>query len=175
MFSFPTYLQQVVQYSSAKTGLIMLSIAGFAGIVSPLTGRLIDHIGVKTPLLIGAFALVIGTGGMLRITLSTGTLYFVLVLAAIGISTGIYNLTLQATLYYFVPLEETGSAIGLFMTSRFLGTIVASGLLGLLFGQVISDQQFHAIALVSSFIAIITFLLIIGLMKQITPLEKNTK
>ena len=58
-----------------------------------------------------------------------------LVLCVLGIANGFNNLGMQAALYDFVTKEETGIASGLFMISRFIGTILSSSLLAALFGK----------------------------------------
>lgn len=45
--------------------MIMLALAGFGVIVSPIAGGLIDRHGSKLPMMIGAVLLLIGTGLLL--------------------------------------------------------------------------------------------------------------
>src|SRR5699024_7292007 len=49
-YGFPTFLQQVQNYSERDTGLIMLALAGFGVITAPIAGKMIDHLGSKIPL-----------------------------------------------------------------------------------------------------------------------------
>jgi MFS family permease len=148
-FGVPSYLQAVHQMSTQTTGVIMLSIAGFGIISTPIAGRWIDNQGSK-PALLCASAFVI-TGALLLLTIgdisSAGWIFFVL--SVLGISNGFNNLGLQTALFSFVPREQTGAASGLFMTSRFTGTIFSSSLLGIVFGHSISTQGFHVLAIAS--------------------------
>src|SRR5699024_12367928 len=61
-FGLPTLLQQVRGYSESNTGLIMLALAGFSVIVTPIAGRLIDNKGSKPAVIVGAVLLLTGTG-----------------------------------------------------------------------------------------------------------------
>jgi len=167
MFGFPSFLQQVLGHSSSEAGLYMLALAGFAGLASPFVGTIIDKFGPKKPLLFGSLLLVVGTAGMIGLNEISHPMYYIVILSIIGSSCGIFNIALQAALYIFVPAEETGSATGLFMTSRFLGTILASSILGLLFGEIINVVQFHSIAMVCTVIGAVVVILITYLNIQI--------
>ncbi len=167
LFGFPSFLQQVWSYSPAEAGFIMLALAGFSTLVSPYTGKVIDSSGLKIPLIAGVTCLVLGSLGLLGVVFLASTTFYIAVLAVIGISSGVLNLALQAALYCFVPTEETGSATGLFMTSRFTGTIFSSSLLGILFDQIINYRQFSLLAVVCLAIAVVVLLLVIHLNRLI--------
>src|SRR5699024_12423441 len=56
-FVLPTFLQQVRKYSEGQTGLIMLAMAGFGVLISPLAGGWIDRSGSKPSVLVGSISL----------------------------------------------------------------------------------------------------------------------
>jgi MFS family permease len=165
-FGVPTYLQNVQQFNESTTGLIMLSIAGFGVIITPLAGRWMDRSGPKPALLIGAASIIAGTLLMNTIQDASPVWWIFLVLAVLGISNGINNIGLQTALYSFVPRNETGAASGLFMTSRYIGTILSSSLLGILFGSRITTGNFHLIALVCTALGVVIYLLTARMPKQ---------
>ncbi|WP_223869507.1 MFS transporter [Paenibacillus sabuli] len=146
MFGIPSYLQQVQGMDPQQTGLVMLSIAGFSVVVTPLVGRWIERSGSKRPLLVGTAAVVAGSLLMLLIGDRASALTIFLVLSVLGIANGFNNLGMQTSLYAFVAKEETGIASGLFMTSRFIGTILSSSLLAALFGDTITSGHLHSMA-----------------------------
>ncbi|MFD1385499.1 MFS transporter [Oceanobacillus sp. FSL W7-1293] len=147
-FGFPTYLQQVREYSEQHTGVIMLSLAGFGVIVSPLAGRLIDKYGSKLPMVIGAFLLLGGTGLLLTYNDGSPLIWLVIIMAVLGMSNGFNNISAQTALYEHVDPEDTGSASGLFQTSRYLGSILSSSLLGLTFNRHLDTEHLHLVAMV---------------------------
>ena len=55
----------------------------------------------------------------------------------------------RATLYERTPPAHTGAAGGLFQTFRYLGAILATALIGAVFGKRASTEGLHALALVS--------------------------
>nr|WP_281171463.1 MFS transporter [Peribacillus kribbensis] len=158
-FGIPLYLQDFRHYDSKTTGLVMLSVAGFGMIVSPLTGRWIDRSGSKPPLLAGAFSIIAGSLLLTTVQGNSPILWLVFALSVLGLSNGFNNLGLQTALYAFVPPAETGAASGLFMTSRYIGTILSSSLLGILFGKHVTTAHLHTMALVSVVIGVLVLLL----------------
>ncbi|MCU9614927.1 MFS transporter [Caldibacillus lycopersici] len=147
-FGFPTFLQQVQHYSEKHTGLIMLALAGFGVIVAPFTGRLIDRNGSKLPLVIGASTLLFGTALLLTLHDRSPLIWFLIIMSVLGISNGFNNISMQTALYEHVKPEETGSASGLFQTSRYIGSILSSSLLGIAFNRHLDVQHLHNVAIV---------------------------
>ncbi|WP_424767827.1 MFS transporter [Paenibacillus sp. sgz302251] len=159
-FGVPTYLQKVQGFEANVTGIVMLSIAGFSVVVSPLAGRWIDRTqSSKTVLLAGAIFAISGTLLLLTVGNHSSPLYLFAVLSLLGVSSGFNNLGLQTALFAFADPKETGIASGLFMTSRYLGTILSSSLLGMAFGQQVTTAQFHVVAIVGAAIGVLILLL----------------
>lgn len=146
MFGIPSYLQRVQLMDPQKTGLVMLSIAGFSVLVTPWVGRWIDRNGSKPPLIAGTALVAGGSLLLLIIQDQASAVTIFLVLCVLGIANGFNNLGMQTALYDFVTKEETGIASGLFMTSRFIGTILSSSLLAALFGKNITTPHLHSMA-----------------------------
>ncbi|BCJ87583.1 MFS transporter [Effusibacillus dendaii] len=160
-FGVPSYLQNVHHFDAKNSGLMMLSIAGFGVIITPLVGRWIDRSGAKPALTVGAAVLTIGVLLMLSVHDQTSAVWMFLIFSVLGISNGFNNLSMQSALYAHVEPSETGTASGLFMTSRYIGTILSSSLLGVLFGKQITTAHFHEIAVVCAVIAAIVLMLTI--------------
>lgn len=159
MFGIPSYLQRVQMMNPEKTGLIMLSIAGFSVLVTPLVGRWIDRSGSRPSLLVGTATVVAGSMLLLLIRDEASVVTIFLVLCVLGIANGFNNLGMQTALYDFVAKAETGIASGLFMTSRFIGTILSSSLLAALFGKNITTPHLHSMAWVCAGLGVLMFAL----------------
>lgn len=147
-FGLPTFLQQVRGYSAEHTGLIMLTLAGFGVLITPLAGRIIDQRGSKLPLVIGSFCLLIGTGLLLTYHESSPLIWLLIIMAVLGVSNGFTNIAAQTALYEHIKPEETGAASGLFQTSRYLGSILSGSFLGLTFNRQLDDAQLHFVAMI---------------------------
>ncbi|MFB9326420.1 MFS transporter [Paenibacillus aurantiacus] len=163
MFGIPSYLQQVQKLDPQQTGLVMLSIAGFSVLVTPLVSRWIDRSGSKPSLIVGTLTAVVGSLMLLLIRDGTPAAVIFLVLCVLGIANGFNNLGMQTILYDFVKKEETGIASGLFMTSRFIGTILSSSLLAALFGKAISTPQLHGMAWACAALSVLMVILTLRL------------
>ncbi|WP_085521512.1 MFS transporter [Tuberibacillus sp. Marseille-P3662] len=147
-FGLPTFLQQVRNYSSGRAGIIMLAMAGCGVIVAPLAGRWIDLRGSKPSLLAGAVTILVGTGLILTLNQASPLWWLIIIMVILGISNGFNNISMQTALYEQVNAEETGTASGLFQTSRYLGSILSSTLLGLLFNTHLDITHLHYVAMV---------------------------
>lgn len=148
-YGFPIFLLQVLGYGEKDTGLIMLSLAGFGVIVTPFVGRIIDKHGSKLPLVMGSSILLIGTALLLTYNEDSPLLWLLIIMGILGMSNGFNNISMQTALYDHIDPEETGSASGLFQTSRYLGSILSSSLLGIVFTGHLDFEHLHTVAIIS--------------------------
>ncbi|GGF93422.1 MFS transporter [Paenibacillus abyssi] len=161
-FGVPSYLQHVHGYESGLTGIVMLSVAGFGVVVSPIAARWIDRTDSSEPAIIaGAVFAITGTLLLLTVNNQSAPISIFLILSLLGCSNGFSSLGLQTALFRSVAPQDTGAASGLFMTSRYLGTILSSCLLGIIFKDQITTEQFHIVAVlgagISSAVLLLTF------------------
>lgn len=147
-FGIPLYLQTALHFDTQKTGLSMLFLSGFAVLITPIAARWLDAKGSQYPLLFGALTVIMGMLLFMSVQDGSGLTWFFIALSFLGMSMGINNLGLQTALYSFVSKEETGIASGLLMTSRYIGTILSSSLLGNVFGTGIASNELHSMALI---------------------------
>lgn len=146
-FGMPTFLQEARGLDARAAGLVMFSVAGLGIVSTPFAGRLIDRRGPVPVLVLSALAVLAGTLLLLTVGSETGIPWILVVLALFGIGAGFGNLGLQSALLDHTPKEETGAASGLFMTSRYLGTILATSLLGIFFDAAVGTRELHFAAL----------------------------
>lgn len=168
-FGIPTLLQQVRGYSEEHTGFIMLALAGFSVIATPLAGRLIDRKSSKPAAMIGAVFLLVGTGLLLTYNETSMLWWLIIIMAILGISNGFNNISAQTALFEHVDEKDTGSASGLFQTSRYLGAILSGSFLGMAFTGHLDIAHFHLVAIVSFIVCI----MIVGLTLKLPKKEKN--
>jgi MFS family permease len=142
-FGVPSFLQVAKGLAADEAGLVMLAVAGSGVVSTPVAARLIERVGVRSVLIIGAVFLTAGALGLQLITAQLSNAATAALLAVIGVSVGFTNLGLQSALYDTVPSGNVGAAAGLFQTSRYLGTILSASLLGVLFGDEIDTASLH--------------------------------
>jgi len=132
-FGLPQYLQTHGGYSAGVAGLLMFPLAAVTIVVTPLAARAIESVGLRPTLITGAIALVVGAA-LLAVAAATTAPWVVLVLtAALGIPYCVVSIGMNQALYSAARPEDSGVAAGIFQTSRYVGAIVATTVLGLLF------------------------------------------
>jgi predicted MFS family arabinose efflux permease len=154
-FGLPLWLEQVRGFNAGLTGLIMLPFAGM-GILSTFVAiRLIRRLGIKPTLVFGTLALSVGTLLLLLFEPTTPIMTLVAMVVVLGIPNGFLSLGLQNALYEAAPAKEMGAAAGLFQTFRYVGSILSTSLLGLVFGGGVTSAGLHTISVMIAVIAII--------------------
>jgi EmrB/QacA subfamily drug resistance transporter len=153
-FGLPSYLQIVRHVSEFYTGILMLSLGLCSLIASPIAGRWIDKSGPRPALLLSGILMTFGSVWMVTLNQTSPVISVCLALAAFGISNGLNNVGMQAALFKSSPKEIIGVASGLFMTSRYLGTILSSLLTGIVMGDKFSAGGFRLLGAILSVIAL---------------------
>jgi MFS family permease len=157
-FSVPLWLEAARGFSSGGAGLLVAPLAGVAVFATPLAARVVGHSGVRPALLIGACAMVAGTLLLLTFGTSTPLVAIVAVTLVLGIPIGFNNLGLQSALYAVSDPQRTGAAAGLFQTFRFIGAVLSTSLLGIVFADGVDDAGLHEIALVLAGVSVVVLL-----------------
>ena len=165
-FGLPSYFQEMLGLSVEKSGLLMLFMSGISIVISSVTGKWIDRKGVYQPIVIGAFLSIVG--GLSFTMFFVGSSYWGIgiILSIMGLSYGIGNVVLQVAMVKESPKEIVGTASGLFQTCRYLGSILSSIILGLIFGEEISAESMKVIGTVLIITGIASFLMSLWFSKE---------
>jgi MFS family permease len=140
-FGLPTYYQDKMNLSTEKTGLLMLFMSGFSIVISPITGKWIDKAGVYLPIILGALLSIIGAVFFTIFFVKASYWEMGIILSLLGLSYGMGNVVLQAAMMKESPKSIIGTTSGLFQTCRYLGSILSSIILGLIFGKEVSGEH----------------------------------
>lgn len=133
-FGLPIWLEQARGLDPAATGLVLLPISGLGVLATPLAARAIDRSGHRPVLVFGAVGMTVATLLLLTLNSAAAVPLLVLVAASFGVPYSLNNIGLQAALYQDAPGGAMGAAGGLFQTSRYLGAILSTSLIGIVFG-----------------------------------------
>lgn len=152
-FSVPLWLEDARAFTPGEAGLLMLPIAACGVLVTPLAARLVRRAGIRPALVVGSAALTAGTLLLTTIGDATPVVALALVGVVLGIPNGFNNLGLQSALYAAAPKERIGAAAGIFQTSRFVGAVLATSLIGLVFASGVDSAGLHQIALVLAIVS----------------------
>jgi len=153
-FGLPSYLQIVRHVSEFQTGILMLSLGLCSLVTSPIAGRWIDKSGPRPALLVSAILMTFGSVWLVTLNQTSPVISVCLALAAFGISNGLNNVGMQAAMFQSSPKEIIGVASGLFNTSRYLGTILSSLLIGIVMGGTFSFEGFQVLGIILTIIAL---------------------
>ncbi|MFZ4812288.1 MAG: MFS transporter [Ilumatobacteraceae bacterium] len=110
---------------------IALAIAELAGLMSPLTGRLVDRLPRRTALATGLLG--VGLGTVLAAS-STSLVMFAVALVLLSQAKVMFDLGLGAWIADHVPYERRGRVVGLTETSWALGLLVGVSVMGVITG-----------------------------------------
>ncbi|KAA9004271.1 MFS transporter [Paenibacillus spiritus] len=134
-FGMPPFLQTVRRLSEYQTGLLMLCLGLCSLAVAPAAGKWVDRSGPRPALTGAAVLMTLGSLLLTAVTSHSSFLGIAASLAAFGAANGLNSVAMQAALFRSAPKTIIGVASGVFNTSRYLGTILASLLIGLVMGD----------------------------------------
>jgi len=121
-------------WTSASIGLVLATLSIAQVVCAPTGGRLADRFGRRRPAVGGLTLLALGTvplavgGGTVSLPALLGGL------GLIGLGLGLASAGMQTAAVEAVGSAEAGVAAGIFSTSRYLGSIVGTSVLGGLLG-----------------------------------------
>ncbi len=82
-----------------------------------------------------------------------------LILSVLGVGYGFGNVTFQAAMLKTSPADMVGTTSGLFQTCRYLGSILSSVILGILFGKEITAGHFHMLGTILIVVGAVSLLM----------------
>lgn len=147
-FGLPLWLERARHFHPQEAGLLILPVAGMGAVSTPIAAWLVRRHDARPALIIGSFSLLAGSLLLLVPNLGTPLAVIILIGCVLGIPNGFNNLGLQAALYEITPPETMGQTGGQFQTFRYIGAILSTALLGLVFGSTVTSTELHTMAIV---------------------------
>jgi EmrB/QacA subfamily drug resistance transporter len=134
LLAIPLLLSHRPEWNSPEIGVALAAMSGGMVVFSPLGGRLADRLGRRRPTVAGLALLALGLLPLAISGAEVGTRTLLGGLGLVGVGLGLASAGLQTAAIESVGPRESGAASGIFSTSRYLGSIVGSSVLGVLFG-----------------------------------------
>lgn len=153
-FGLPSYLQVVRHIGEFETGILMLSLGLCSLVISPMAGRWIDKSGPRPALIASGILMTFGSVWIVTLNQTSPVISVCVALATFGVSNGLNNVGMQAALFKSSPKEIIGVASGIFNTSRYLGTILSSLLIGSIMGGSFTFEGFRVLGMILTLIAL---------------------
>lgn len=125
-FLMPFYLEQVRDFSTGQTGLVIATVPLMMLILSPISGRISDRYGFVHQTTLGIAIVSAGLLSLATIQAETPIILVMARLAIVGIGTSIFMSPNSASIMGSVPRDRLGTASASVATARNIGN--ASGL-----------------------------------------------
>ncbi|HWD62931.1 MAG TPA: MFS transporter [Humibacter sp.] len=132
-FGLPQLLQEHGHYDAGITGLLMFPLAAVTIGLTPLGARWIETRGLRFTLIVGGLGLIVGTGLLAIAAVTVSPIAILLITAAMGAPYCVVSIAMSQALYASAAPKDAGVAAGIFQTSRYVGAILATTLLGIVF------------------------------------------
>lgn len=129
LLAIPMLLTRWEDVSETQSGLILAALTIGSSPLSVLGGRLADRVGLRQPGVLGLILMTLGLVVLAFTIEDIGTWPLVAMLALIGAGVGLSMPALQLGAVNSVEQRNTGSALGVFFTLRYLGSIIGTSLL----------------------------------------------
>jgi MFS family permease len=136
VFVFSLYLQQQRGLSALATGLAFVPMTVLSAFINPLSARAAERFGPRLPIACGLFLMIAGLAVLAIVPASMPTWALALLMLPVGLGGPLAMPPTTAVLVNSVPVRHTGTASGVFNTSRQLGGALAVAV----FGALIADQ-----------------------------------
>ncbi len=130
LFLIPMFLQNLLQYSAWRTGIILAPSAISVAIVAPFSGFITDRIGPRLPLFLGTVLLAFSLYEYKDISLNSDYWFLLWPQLYRGIGLGLINAPLMSTALNAVRREHMGMASGLLTVIMQLGGSFGVAMLG---------------------------------------------
>ncbi|MFB9677009.1 MFS transporter [Streptosporangium vulgare] len=129
-YGLPPWLQTALGFDAAHTGLLIMPIAATSVVATVLGGPVMRRLGIGRTLLAGGGLLLAGVAAITTFDAATPAWVIVVDGVVLGVPYGLCNLGLQRLMYERAPVGMSGVVGGLFQSARYVGAILAVGLVG---------------------------------------------
>ncbi len=126
----PFYLENILEFSPMKVGLLMGIIPVMLGITSPLSGILSDRIGSRKITMVGLAVMLVGFLAASTLNQDTTIAGFAIRIFAVGAGMGIFLSPNNSAIMGAAPKRQLGIVSGMMAQSRTLGQTVGVAVIG---------------------------------------------
>ncbi|MCL1631629.1 MFS transporter [Sporolactobacillus sp. CPB3-1] len=158
-YGMPSFFQGAMHLGIRESGLMMLCMSLAGAAVSLMTGQWISRFGPVLPLKTGSLFTVAGALMMTIMAFNHSLLLIGFILLLIGCGYGIGTVALQAMMLREAPETAIGTSAGLFQTCRFLGSIGAAAILGVVFAATITSTDLLILIFILAAVSVPAFLI----------------
>jgi len=132
---FPLYLQNVLNFGSGQTGLMLAVTPIVVSIIAPLSGVLSDRTGSRPITTLGLFLLALGFLAVSSLSATTSVIGYLVRFIPVGIGIGMFQSPNNSAVMGSVPRENLGVASGLLSLTRTVGQTTGIAVLSAIWGN----------------------------------------
>ncbi len=176
LFIMPFYLQKVLKFDPALTGIVLTINPVIMMILAPLSGTLADKIGSRKPALLGALISAAALYSMTYLTMFSSYFNVLWRLGLLGVGAAMFQAPNNRTIMKVIPNKKKGLASSIIVTMRNLGMVFGVCIAGILLHTTISPalleqeklynlaaynftEGMHLIMFLGAFLSILIFVL----------------
>jgi DHA2 family methylenomycin A resistance protein-like MFS transporter len=134
-FVMSLYLQQVRGLSSFTTGTVFLPMMLIGAVLTPLSARLAERLGVRLVVVAGLAVMTAGLVILAAVPAATPVWGLAALMVLVGLAGPLVTPPVTAALLGAVPTHRAGTASGVFNTSRQVGGALSVAVFGALLAQ----------------------------------------
>jgi EmrB/QacA subfamily drug resistance transporter len=123
-FILPFFLQNILEFSPSKVGMLIFPVAFTVMVVAPLGGRVSDRVGVKIPATLGLTLTSLTIFSFTFLGSPTSDYPILWRQVCLGIGIGLFNPANNSAIIGSLPKEKVGLASGFLALSRNLGMVI---------------------------------------------------
>jgi predicted MFS family arabinose efflux permease len=146
-FGLPQLLEEAGGYDPGVVGLMMLPLAAMSVLSTPIAVRAIERFRVRRVLIAGVVLLTAAAGMMWLLTASLAVPLVLALTALLGIPYGVVSIASSQGMFVSTQPNERGVAAGIYQTSRYLGAITATVMIGILYGSGVTQANWGPMVL----------------------------
>ena len=145
LYGLSTWLEAARGFSASEAGLLVLPMAGLAGILMmPISRRNL----VRSALIVSAISSTVGSIAILLLSTGSPIIAIVAVTLIFGITLGTFAPANQTALYTQAVGSQIGTAAGLLRTFGYVGSIASSAIISVVFHKHVTDHGLHTVAVI---------------------------
>ena len=173
MVSLPFFMQDMLGYSAAQTGLLLTPWPLATILTAPIAGRLVERI---HPGLLGGIGMFVFSLGLFILYLlppapEGWNIAWRMALCGVGI--GLFQTPNNVTIVSSAPARRSGGASGMLGTARLLGQTLGATLVALLFHVFLGEAQTEACLLAALFFGFSAGVVSCMRMTQTSPVKRK--
>jgi DHA2 family methylenomycin A resistance protein-like MFS transporter len=133
LLALPLFMDHVRGDNEQTIGLTLAALSALSALWGLLGGRISDSRGRWLPAVAGAVGLLLGVAALAAVLDLPELWPVAAALGIMGVGLGVQSAPVQTAAIEAAPMEKSGSAAGVYSTSRYMGSVIGATILAIVF------------------------------------------